>query len=1016
MQLPFQFGVSTPTLLSLGLAFAGTCVYFWWMHTRSLTDMSRARCRLALTLRLVLVTCLFLALAGLQWVRRNDSLSVIFLLDASKSLRDDQKQTAQRFVQDAVKSKREGDTVGLLTFGQETEIKATPNAPLDLGRIKHSGGTNATNIAQAMESALSLIPSEAAGKVVVLSDGNENVGSALAAVPALTARGIQVETLTLASSLQKEALVEKVILPSKVKIGEPFTVKVVLNALNAQTGTLTLRRDGTLVGTPKTVSLVPGKRVQEFEVRVDKAGFYRFEATLETDPAQDTLTENNKGLGFVAVRGKPQILYVASTPAPMQFLKSALAQQNIDILYAPPEAMPTTAAAFQPFDSVILSDVPAGKFSPAQLKAMQAATRDFGVGFGMLGGENSFGLGGYRKTPVEEMLPVSLDIRKMQRFPPVTLALVIDRSGSMQEGGGPGGGGPRKIDLAIDAATRAVQALKPEDKVTVITFTGRADVHVPLSSVEQANAIIAKIQQIAPGGGTSIYTGVALGYEQIKNDDSPIKHMIVLTDGVSNDPDYRPLIAEMKAKKITISGVVVGDGLGSTDDSVLRYLAGETGGRYYPVHNAQDIPGIYLQEIEKISSRPIVEEPFTPHPTEGSQERLAGIPVGGLPPLLGYNVTEAKPTADMLLLSHKNEPVYATWRYGLGRVMAWTSDDRNKWAANWVKWSEYGKFWAEAIRWTMRSFTPADYQTQVTMDGTRGHIVVDALDKDGKFVNRLNFTAKVNAPDASGTNVPVPDLPLRQTAPGHYEGWFEAGKIGTYLVNVTREKEDKTLESTVTGLVVPYSPEYKDLTANTLLMAQMAQAGGGETLTRASQVFNGNRPSVYAPRDLTQYLVLLALLLFPVDVAVRRLALEPSDLWRGLRWLGGRLRPVPVARPVRNSPAVAVSGGTTPALSRLRSMKERGQTTESRLSADRQTAAETSAAESALSQPTAAPTAVSPSVPVPTTQATPAPPPPATPPAAPLTPPDTAAGGMSRLIAAKRRAQEQQSAPKDGDA
>jgi hypothetical protein len=212
----------------------------------------------------------------------------------------------------------------------------------------------------------------------------------------------------------------------------------------------------------------------------------------------------------------------------------------------------------------------------------------------------------------------------------------------------------------------------------------------------------------------------------------------------------------------------------------------------------------------------------------------------------------------------------------------------------------------------MRSFTPSDFQTQVSMEGTRGHIVVDALDKDGKFVNRLNFKAKVAAPEADGSK-PAPEIPLRQTAPGHYEAWFDAAKLGTYLVNVTRERADKAVESTITGLVVPYSPEYRDLAANEFLMTQVAQIGGGASAVNPAQVFGANRPAVFAPVELYTGLLALALLLFPFDVAVRRLAVQREDFARALAWLRAKIRG---SRPARGVPA-------TPEMARLMNVKGR---------------------------------------------------------------------------------------------
>ncbi|MCE7699925.1 MAG: VWA domain-containing protein, partial [Methanobacterium paludis] len=369
--MPIQFNVGSAALLLLGLGLAAACFFFWWFHRQTITDMSAGRKRVALALRLAIVTLLFLALAGLRWVKKNDSLAVVFVLDASKSIREDQRDSEVRFVNDAMRGRRPTDTVGLVTFGQDPDVQVAADKQLGLSSVRHNGSTNATDISQAMGAALPLIPRGMAGKVVVLSDGNENIGSALSEVPIATGQGVRVESLMLPSNLQKETLVEKLVVPARVKIGEPFVVKVITNTLNAQPARLTLRRDGQQVGAPRDIQLTPHRQVFPFECNIDKPGFYRFEATLETGSRFDTILENNKGLGFVSVRGKPQVLYVAQTPAMIGFLRRALREQNIDVQFAPPAAMPTTPAALQQFDSVILSDVPRDAFSDAQLAALQ---------------------------------------------------------------------------------------------------------------------------------------------------------------------------------------------------------------------------------------------------------------------------------------------------------------------------------------------------------------------------------------------------------------------------------------------------------------------------------------------------------------------------------------------------------------------------------------------------------------------------------------------------------------------
>ena len=901
--MPVQFE-NWPALLLLTILLS----FFWWQHRRTVTDMSLGRKRVALLFRCLLALLLVLALAGTRLVRKSESLAVVFLVDASRSIRDNQRAAIQKYLQEAARGMRSVDKVGVITFAQEPYTQSAPGQLLDPARLRDSGATGATNIAQALRQARSELDTAArsSGKrIVLISDGNENVGRALGEAAALAASRIQLDTVTLPVTLPQEALIERMALPGRVKIGEPFPVRVVVASRAPQTGVVTLLRDGKPAGS-RSVELRAGKNVVAFDQNIEKPGFFRYSATLNAP--QDTIPENNKGEGFVWVRGKPSVLYVADDPALTTFLRKSLQSQNITIEYAPPEALPTTVETLQRFDSILLSNVYAGQFTPGQMRALQVACRDFGIGLGMIGGENSFGAGGYRGTPIEEALPVSLDARKTLRFPSVSIALVVDRSGSMAMGDT----GVNKLALAREAAIRAVQSLKPTDNVAIISFDSEATLHVPLTSAAQKEQVIAGIHAINPGGGTSIYSGAKMAFDVLSTDPTPIKHIILLTDGVSNDPDYRPLVAAMKQRRITLSSIAISAGTRDIYSNTLVWLARETGGRFFMVENAQQVPGLYLQEIERITSPPIVEEPFRAIAVEG-EEIFKGIAWEGAPPLLGYNISILKPTADLSLVTPRKDPLFAGWRYGLGRSIAFLSDDRARWGAQWLGWPGYARFWAQAVRWTLRSNGPSDYATQVTLEGHRGHIVVDAIDEQGRYVNKLQLRARIVEPDTGGGRAAsLPEEPLRQTAPGHYEGWFDASKIGTYLVNVLEKSPGREGQerSTVVGLSTAYSPEYRDTEANRYLMTHLAQLGGGRVDPPAPVAFGGNRPGVFSPTDMVPWLVLLAMLLLPLDIAARRLSLTKEDFRRALDWISERK---PRGRPER---------AATPELVRLLDRKE----------------------------------------------------------------------------------------------
>jgi Ca-activated chloride channel family protein len=910
----FQFSFGAALLLLPVLL-----LYFWWLHRRTVTDMSPGRKRTALALRCLLATLLVLALAGMQKVKKSDSLAVVFLVDASKSVREDQHAGIQKYIADAARGMQSVDKVGVITFAQDPHTQSSPGQVLDPARLHDPGVTTATNLTQALRAARNELDTAAPGsgkRIVLLSDGNENVGHALTEVRELTADHIVLDTFTLPLTLKYEALIEKMVIPSRVKIGEPFPIRIVVNSLTAQDATVTLTRDGKPTGESRRVALHPGKNVIVFDQNIEKTGFFRYGATLEAP--QDTIPENNKGEGFVLVKGKPTVLYVADSPTLTGFLQNALKSQNIDVQYAAPENLPANPADLQRFDSVFLSNVRAGdQISMAQMKALQVACRDFGVGFGMIGGENSFGAGGYRGTPIEDTLPITMDVKKQKRLPSVAVALVIEDLEI-----------PTTINMSIEAAKATMDLLEPIDQVGVLDcqgyggfgFGGGASSpsgtwRIPMQHVTDRESLKSAMQNLQNMGDPPSYDPFLLEAARVLNNtDAKVKHILFLGDG---DAVYEASQGAIAAniKKVRDMGITVSTIITAADSqeyvkfmATIAYLGG---GQALQADNPSQLPHLMLKDQETISQPPIIEEWFRPTPVEG-EEVFKGIDWGSAPPLAAYNVSNLKPTAELSLLSHRQDPIFAGWRYGLGRAVAFMSDDRAKWAAQWVGWPGYAKFWAQTVRWTLRSFARSDYSTQVVMEGNRGHVIVDAIDDQGHYVNKLQLKARVAPPNTLGIVAPPsPEEPLRQTGPGHYEGWFEASQIGTYLVNVREKRTDGGPDtSTVIGLSTAYSPEYRDTQSNRYLMSQLARSGGGRADPPAAAVFGGERPGQVTPTDIVPTLLLLALLLLPFDIAVRRLAVGVEDFNRALAWLKSRRR----------------QGGTlrtaTPELSRLLDRKE----------------------------------------------------------------------------------------------
>jgi uncharacterized membrane protein/Mg-chelatase subunit ChlD len=909
-------------LLPLFVAFAVR------LSRRSLSDMSRSRAHLALLLRCLLLTLLVLALAGVRLVRRGSTLAVVFLVDQSRSIRPDQRERAQSYVRDALGGRRQGDRAGLVTFAADPQTQFSLGQPIDTAHLRDTGVRTSTDISQALRQArneLDTAGRDSGKRIVLLSDGNENAGRALAELADLAADHIQLDTVSLPSSLTREALIERVVIPSHVKIGEPFAVRLVVSSLTAQQATLRLARDGRPAGPSKRVALHPGKNVIVFEQMVDKAGFYRYSADL--DAPDDTIPENNHGEGFVWVRGRPTVLYVADNPALTEFLRKSARGENIDVVWAPADGMPTSAATLQPYDAVFLSNVRADSLSFAQMTALQVACRDFGIGFGMVGGPDSFGAGGYRGTPIEDMLPVSMDVKKQRRIPSVAVALVIEDLEIQSS-----------VNMSIEAAKATMDLLEPIDQVGVLDCNGPGswsstgsvqspggNWRIPMQHVTDREALKAKMQSLTGMGDPPSYGPYLLEAARVLNQtDAKVKHIIFLGDGDAiwegEKKDQSETLGRLRSMGITLSTIATGADTGG--ERFMAAMAYIGGGQAYVADRPSDLPRLLLKDEQTFSQPPIIEETFQAAPAE-DEELFKGIDWSGAPPLRGYNVTNLKDTADLALRTHRNDPLFASWRYGLGRTAAFMSDDRAAWAAYWLGWPGYSKFWAQTLRWTLRPFGPGEYSTQAELDGERGRVTVDAIDRNGGFVNELKLLAHIAPPRAGGgQHTPPFETPLLQTGPGHYEASFDVPAIGTYLINVLNAGARGRTDSTVVGLSNAYSPEYRTIGANTTLLAELAHTAGGRADPPASAAFGGDRPTVAAAQDETRLLLLLAMALLPLDIAVRRIAIGLSDLKRALAWLAGKRV---AAAPPRISPEIErLLGRKEAAAGRLRpAMPER---------------------------------------------------------------------------------------------
>jgi len=852
-----QFTKPLYLLLMLPLGY-----YSWRLSKQSFADLSHFRSRLALGLRLLILAMLVLSLAGTRMVRNAAQQCVVFAIDVSDSVPKTSQDAAIRYINESLRNLRSDQKAGIVAFGSDAAVELAPSNVSKIDKIYSIPGASQTDISQALGLALASFPEQCSKKIVLLSDGNETIGKSIEQAMLAGSNDVSIDVVPVGNDLLREALLDKMICPNNVKVGEPFDLKVIALSKQPTSGTIRILRNGAPVGS-KPVELTKGRSVFTFQQSIDKPGNYEFKAILDCD--DDTRTQNNVSCAYTMVRGKPRILYVEGQAGQEQYLTKALSSSDIVVDVRNRSGIPTTLAQMQGYDVVILSDVPAWNLTPEQMGMIKSGVKDLGIGFAMIGGENSFGSGGYYDTPIEETLPVNMSVRKTKVLPTLAVMIVMDKSGSMGEIQD----GVEKIRLANDAASSVVKLLHPIDQVGVIVCHSFPVAAVKLQSAKNKGPIYSEISTIrAEGGGIAVFPSMKMANDMISRADTRQKHVILLADG--NDCDGQdgvvPLVKQMASHKVTVTAVAIGDG---QHVPFLKAVAATGKGGFYLTLRARDLKAIFTKDVMTISKSLVVEEPFIPRIDPSSPE-LAGI--SAAPPLLGYIATDPKPAARTYMVSHKNDPILSTWQYGLGKSIAFTSDCKARWAARWLSWPDYSKFWAQVIRSAMRRSGSSDFQTTVDISGGTGRLVVDAVDDKGNFLNLLKFSGSVVGPDMKGRPVAI-----EQTGPGRYEGTFDARDPGSYVVNVGK-KGGQTISPEVNVVSVPYSPEYKDLSPNTALLRRLASETSGTFSPSASDVFTRHFRLSRTYTDLWRLLVLLAALVLPFEIAIRRLSVSPEQV------------------------------------------------------------------------------------------------------------------------------------------
>ena len=890
----------------------------WWLHVAGGSGLARWRGRVALWVRLALIGLFVMLLAEPRAKRTSDILSVMYTVDISDSvgvqvgdqnMRDEALEFVARMVTDMNSKENRKvtgrDKAGVVVFGRNAAVELPPreNVPLEGDRIVLNSliKRDATNLEQSLSLAAAMLPEEDRGRIVLISDGTETVGDLSQLLDDLKSREIAVDVLPIRYNYKHEVWIEQLELPRNVKIGENYEAAVVLSSLNAGTGRLLLKEDGRIIA-ERELSFPAGKSRYTFPVYLRTAGFYQYEATIEVDrgdgDARDNWDENNTVLNYLYVEGEGKVLIVNDpngNPADWESLVKAITESERSVVVKSAYEFSGDPLAMMPYDCVIFVNVGVDAFDVIQLEALKDAVENQGMGFLMVGGPNSFGPGGYRKTVVEEILPVEMDITKKKVLPKGALAIILHTC-EFPEGNTWG----KRI------TKQAVKVLHPQDEVGVLVYGGMGeqwlwtaekkvkDKSFHLLPARDFSEIAKHINGATIGDMPSFSRTMEMAIDDLSRSDASAKHVIIISDGDAAAPPPA-LLEKFVENKVTISTIAIFPH-GGTEVGTLRMIAEVCGGRFYFPDDPNLLPSIFIKESNTLKRTMIQNE--TVQPEMGFPSPImAGISVP--PPLHGYVLTTAKRRAETVLQTPPKEtsdgageidPLLATWKSGLGTTAAFTGDLSPNWGRDWVEWDQYRAFLQQLLIRISRVRQQGNLRLWTYSTGSHGTVVVEDFKRGGSPLN-LRAVVKKDLDDKIET------LTLRQVGPHRYQARFPLWGKGRYQirakgVRTNKADDDETVEGTQGGLIVSYSPEYLKFSSNRGVLQEIADKTGGKILdleeTTVQDIHDRRQPKTHSRPIFDWFLVGLACLV-PLDVAIRRVQLDPSVLFGWIR--GGRRQP-----------------------------------------------------------------------------------------------------------------------------
>lgn len=887
ISIPVRFQYPELFLLSIPLGLA-----FWrWGRVRGVTGWIRG----------LLLMLLLLVLTAPEWDLGGRGVDVVAVVDRSRSMTVESETRIIELLSNLLKGRHSGDRVGIVTFGQQAavEVMLSKTDVLQGGGYTKQILPDGSDLEAGLQTALNLVDPYRPARILVLSDGESNGPPLSTAIRRAQELRVPIDYRGFERIRTGDVAVEAVLLPEIVQPREPFQFSAVVYSDKEADGKVTVSREGRTIAT-QTRHFSHGSNPILFRDILENGGLHTYDVKLEVDG--DPLTENNHGAGVVRVEPGQRLL-VLNQDGKEDNCTRALQSAKLSVDVAQASLHPLTQDSLERYRAVILENVPARDFGRLKMERLSQFVEDLGGGLMLTGGERSFGTGGYFKSPLDEVLPVSMEMRQEHRKLSLAMAIVLDRSGSMAI---PVKGSKTKMDLADLGTAECVRMLSTGDSVAVIAVDSSPHVIQSLTPVTDPEAIAGKALKIqSEGGGIFVYEGLVAGGDQLLKAEQMTKHIILFSDAQdSEEPgDYVNLLAKYEKAGITVSVI----GLGSATDvhaDLLRDIAKRGHGNIMFTTDPEELPRLFTEDTMTIARSSFIkkDEKTQPSGIGGKQladARLMGeVKPGAFPNVDGYNLSYLKPNATLGVVSQDEfaAPWSAFWYRGLGRVAALTVEVDGAYSGQFGRWKDYNDFLVTHARWLLGGDLPDDAFIKVEHEGQDALVTLE-LDPDRPNKQRVESPVLTVIPPGDERQAPQ-QIPFEWQGANLLQARFKLSQTGTYRPLVKLGGKNFVRGPTVT---LPYSPEFAPREAansGMITLKSVADKTGGKARVNPAEAL-ADPPRAASRWPLANLLFVVSILLLVLEIAGRRLS-----LWEKMADVVAPLAPQPKGVPATRSQPV----------------------------------------------------------------------------------------------------------------